>query len=165
LLLKKIAYAVLLFNVFMDIPSPSFATFDPSVPWTTRETPHFSLHYHQGGEEIARRPAQIAEDVHARLVPRIKWEPKERTHVVLVDATDESNGMSSPIPYNQMILFLTKPMSEPGFGTTEYDDWMRLLITMSTRISYSSTWCMMSQKLSRAFSGEYIFQTCSSRSG
>jgi hypothetical protein len=129
LLLKKIVYTVLLLNVFMGFPCSSLAKFDPSFIWTTLETPHFSIHYHQGGEEIARRTAQIAEDVHARLVPRIKWEPKRKTQIVLVDATDESNGMSTPLPYNQMILFLTQPVGEPGFGTTEYDDWMRLLIT------------------------------------
>ena len=28
-----------------------------------------------------------------------------------------------------MILVLTQPVGEPGFGTTVYDDWMRLLIT------------------------------------
>ncbi len=54
---------------------------------------------------------------------------KQKTQVVLVDAMDEANGMSTSMPYNQMILFLTQPMGEPGFGTTPYDDWMRLLIT------------------------------------
>jgi len=119
--LKKIVYAVLLGNVFIGLPWSSFAKFDPSFTWTTLETPHFFIHYHQGGEEIAGRTAQIAEDVHARLAPRIKWEPKQKTHIVLVDATDESNGMSTPLPYNQMILFLTQPVGEPGFGTTSYD--------------------------------------------
>ena len=58
-----------------------------------------------------------------------KWEPKQKTHLVLVDAMDEANGMASPIPYNQIVLFLTQPVGEPGFGTTPYDDWMRLVIT------------------------------------
>ena len=105
------------------------AKFDPSFVWTTLETPHFLVHYHQGGEETARRVAVIAEDVHSRLVPRIHWEPKEKTHVLLVDARDEANGATSPIPYNQIILFLARPAGGPGFGTTSYDDWMRLLIT------------------------------------
>ena len=48
----------------------AFAKIDPSFVWTTLETPHFLIHYHQG-----------AEDVHARLVPRIKWEPKEKTRL------------------------------------------------------------------------------------
>ena len=108
---------------------PAFAKFDPSFDWTTLETPHFLIHYHQGGEEIAQRAARIAEDVHARLVPRIRWEPKQKTHLVLVDATDEANGMSSPYPYNQMILYLTQPSGREGFGLTAVDDWLHLLIT------------------------------------
>ena len=126
LLLKKIIFACL---VFLFSASLSFAKFDPAFTWTTLETPHFYIHYHQGGENVARHAAQVAEDVHARLVPRIKWEPKQKTHIVLVDAMDEANGNTSVIPYNYMILFLTQPAGEPGFGTTAYEDWMRLLIT------------------------------------
>jgi Tol biopolymer transport system component len=128
-LLKKIVYAVLFCIVFIGLPSSPLAKFDPSFTWTTIETPHFLIHFHQGGEKIAKRTAQVAEDVHTRLVPRIKWEPKQKTHIVLVDATDESNGMSTPLPYNQMLLFLTQPVGELGFGTTSYDEWMQLLIT------------------------------------
>lgn len=109
--------------------SPSFAKFDPAFTWTTLETPHFYIHYHQSGEGVARHAAQVAEDVHARLAPRIKWEPKQKTHIVLVDAMDEANGMAGVMPYNQVILLLTQPVGEPGFGTTAYEDWMRLLIT------------------------------------
>jgi Tol biopolymer transport system component len=119
-----VCLAALLFSA-----SPAFAKFDPAFTWTTLETQHFLIHYHQAGEEIAKRAAQIAEDVHARLTPRIQWEPKEKTHLVLVDAMDEANGMASPIPYNQIILLLTQPVGEPGFGTTPYDDWLRLVIT------------------------------------
>ncbi len=109
--------------------SLAFAKFDPAFTWNTLESPHFFIHYHQGGEELAKRAAVIAEDVHARLVPRIKWEPKSRTHMVLVDAMDVSNGMAAPIPYNHITLFLTQPLGEPGFGTMAYDEWLRLLIT------------------------------------
>jgi Tol biopolymer transport system component len=124
---RKIILIVVIF--LLAATDSTHAKFDPSFEWTTLESPHFLIHYHEGGEEIAKRTAQIAEDVHARLSPRIKWEPKQKTHVVLVDATDESNGMSTPLPYNQMILFLTQPVGETGFGTTAYDEWMRLLIT------------------------------------
>ncbi len=115
--------------VLLMFPATAFAKFDPSYSWTTIETEHFLVHYHQGGEEAARKAAGIAEDVHGRLAPRIKWEPKQKTRLVLVDAMDEANGMASPIPYNQMIIFLTQPLGEPGFGTLAYDDWLRLVIT------------------------------------
>ncbi len=87
--MKKIVF---LFLVLLFSISPAFAKFDPSFTWTTLETPHFSIHYHQGEEEIAKRTAVIAEDVHDRLVPRIKWDPTGRTPSVLVDAMDDTNG-------------------------------------------------------------------------
>ncbi len=124
--MKKTIFTIF---ILMLLAAPSFAKFDPSFTWTTLETPHFLIHYHQGGEALARKTAQIAEDVHTRLVPRIKWEPKAKTQVVLVDSMDEANGMSTPIPYNLMVLFLTQPVGEPGFGATPYEDWMRMLIT------------------------------------
>jgi Tol biopolymer transport system component len=121
---------ILIVVIFLLIALDSgHAKFDPSFTWTTLESPHFLIHYHQGGDAIAKRTAQIAEDVHTRLVPRVKWEPKQKTHIVLVDAADESNGMTTPIPYNQVIIFLTQPSGGPGFGLTSYDDWLRLVIT------------------------------------
>jgi sugar lactone lactonase YvrE len=115
--------------LFLCVPSLSPAKFDPSFTWTTLETPHFLIHYHQDGEKLALKAASIAEDIHTRLVPRIKWVPKEKTHLVLVDAMDESNGYTSPIPYNQMVIFLTQPAGETSFGATSYDDWLRLVLT------------------------------------
>ncbi len=124
--MKKILF---LFLVLLLSAPPAFAKFDPSFTWTTLETPHFSIHYHQGEEEIAKRAAVIAEDVHDRLVSRIRWDPKGRTHIVLVDAEDATNGLTTPFPYNHITLYLTPPIGAPGFGTTAYDDWMRTLIT------------------------------------
>ncbi len=120
---------LILFFLILFSPVPSFAKFDPSFRWSTLETPHFLIHFHQGGEEIAQKAARIAEDVHARLVPRINWEPKAKTRLVLVDAMDEANGMAFPIPYNQMVILLTQPVGEPGFGAVSCDDWLRLVIT------------------------------------
>jgi Tol biopolymer transport system component len=124
--LKKILFFafLLLFHT-----SPVLAKFDPAFSWTTMKSPHFAIHYHQGEEEIAKRVAVIAEDVHDRLAPRIKWTPSGRTNLVLVDATDDPNGVASPFPYNYMVLYITQPAGGPGFGTTAYDEWMRLLIT------------------------------------
>lgn len=124
--MKKYLFLIISILVFA---SPSHAKLDPAFSWSTLETPHFLIHYHQGEEEIAKRTAVIAEDIHARLVPRIKWTPAGRTRIVLVDAMDESNGMTTPMPYNLMTLFITQPLGAPGFGTMAYDEWLRLLIT------------------------------------
>jgi WD40 repeat protein len=125
--LKKSFFAFSLLLLFCA--APAFAKFDPAFTWTTLETSHFLIHFHQDEEEIAKRTAVIAEDVHDRLVPLIKWDPKGRTHLVLVDSMDDSNGITTPFPYNQITLFITRPVGEPGFGTVAYDEWMRLLIT------------------------------------
>jgi len=61
--------AVILFLISaacLFFSSTTSAKFDPSFVWTTLETPHFFIHYHQGGEETAKKAAVIAEDVHAR---------------------------------------------------------------------------------------------------
>ncbi|MCK9420546.1 MAG: BamA/TamA family outer membrane protein [Nitrospirae bacterium] len=124
--MKKI---IILCLAFLFYAGSAFAKFDPAFTWTTLETPHFSIHYHQGEEELAKRTAVIAEDVHARLVPRIQWEPTGRTHLVLVDAMDATNGLTTVVPYRHITLYITPPVGAPGFGTTVYDEWMRTLIT------------------------------------
>lgn len=111
------------------LPAAAQAKFDPAFTWSTLETPHFLVHYHQGGEDTARRAAAIAEDVHRRLTQRMRWEPRQRTHMVLVDALDTANGYSSPIPYNHIVLYLTHPGGREGFGLVHTDDWLRMLIT------------------------------------
>lgn len=111
------------------LPAAASAKFDPSFEWMTLETPHFLIHYHQDGLETARRAAGIAEEVHRRLAPRIKWEPAERTRIVLVDATDDPNGAAQSIPYNRIVVYLTPPAGSQGLGLVHYDDWLRLVIT------------------------------------
>lgn len=108
---------------------PASAKFDPSYDWSTLESEHFLVHFHQEGEAVARRAASIAEDVHRRLAPRIHWEPTSKTRLVLVDAADEANGWATPIPYNIIYLYLSHPAGTQGFGLTSYDDWLRLVIT------------------------------------
>ena len=102
---------------------------DPSFSWMTLTSPHFLVHYHQGEESLARRAVILAEDVHNRLVPRMKSQPRNRTNIVLIDAMDDANGWATPMPYNLITLYITPPLGEPGFGAHPHDDWMRMLIT------------------------------------
>lgn len=102
---------------------------DPSFSWMTLTSPHFLIHYHQGEEALARRTVVLAEDVHHRLVPRMKSQPRERTNIVLIDALDDANGWATVMPYNLITLYITPPLGEPGFGAHPHDDWMRMLIT------------------------------------
>jgi sugar lactone lactonase YvrE len=116
----------LLFLFYLPI---SFAKTDPSFSWMTLTSPHFLIHYHQGEEALAQRVVVLAEDVHTRLVPRMKSQPHDRTNIVLVDALDDANGSATPLPYNLITLYITQPFGESIFGASNYDDWMRLLIT------------------------------------
>jgi hypothetical protein len=117
---------LLLFLLYLPA---AIAKTDPSFSWMTLTSPHFLVHYHQGEEALAKRAVVIAEDVHARLAPRMKSQPDTRTNIVLIDALDDANGWATPIPYNLITLYITQPFGESIFGAGNYDDWMRLLIT------------------------------------
>ncbi len=122
--MKKFIFLLLLLYCASGV-----AKTDPSFSWMTLTSPHFLIHYHQGEEALAKRAVVIAEDVHARLVPRMKSQPHTRTNIVLVDALDDANGYTTPLPYNLITLYITQPFGESIFGAGNYDDWMRLLIT------------------------------------
>jgi Tol biopolymer transport system component len=102
--------------------------FPPRYRWQTLTTGHFYVHFHQGEEEIARRAAAIAEDVHARLVPVMKWEPRARTHMILTDHVDVSNGSATPWPRNRIEIYVSAPGGDPSSPISYYDDWLELVI-------------------------------------
>lgn len=134
-----------LFSLFFFLPAKGHAGFiDPDFRFSTIETDHFAIHFHQGTGEIAYRAARIAEDVHSRVAPHLRWTPAEKTQVVLLDSSDIANGMATVLPYNMMYLYLSTPF--PDSTIAEYDDWLEILIlheyvhvlTMDTARGYSS---------------------------
>ncbi|MGZ8463594.1 MAG: peptidase S9, partial [Candidatus Deferrimicrobiaceae bacterium] len=98
------------------------AVFDPGFRFRTMETPRFSIHYHQGLDNVAARVARIAEAVHGRMVEAFQWSPAEKTQVVLVDSSDFANGYTGSLPYNAIVLFTVPPTLDSTIG--EYGDWM-----------------------------------------
>lgn len=108
-------------------PSPSYATsVDTFFRFSTIETEHFSIHFHQGIEDVAQRAATIAEEVHPSLVKEFNWEPLEKTQMVLIDDTDFTNGFATVLPYNRINIQVVPPSLDMTIG--EYDDWLRMLI-------------------------------------
>ncbi len=95
---------------------------DPDRVWRTLESEHFVVHYYEPLEDVARRVAAVAERSHTVLVPVFGHEPREKTHVVLVDDTDGANGFASVIPRNQITLFATAPNA--GSVLADHDDWL-----------------------------------------
>ena len=92
-----------------QIGSLHAANIDTSFKFSTIETEHFSIHFHQGLDETAQKTANIVEDLHSLLVSRFKWEPKERTQIVLIDDTDFANGFSTVLPYNTIYIKVVPP--------------------------------------------------------
>lgn len=105
------------------------ASYPPGYRWQTLETGHFLVLFHQGEEERAQRAAGIAESVHARLAPMMRWTPRAKTHVVLTDHVDVSNGSATPFPLNRIEIYVSAPGGDPTSPIAYYDDWLDLVIT------------------------------------
>lgn len=99
---------------------------DPSLRWRTIETQHFAVHYYEPLGLLARRTAVVAERAHRILVQVIGHQPRERTHIVLTDPTDDANGSATVLPYNVIRLYATAPDDLSPLG--DYDDWLTELI-------------------------------------
>lgn len=102
------------------------ASFDPGADWRTIETEHFRLHFPERIEDTARKAARIFEEIYSPITEQWSWKPWSYTEVILVDNTDDANGLSSVLPYNWMLLYVTPPT--PDSSLAHYDDWLRMLI-------------------------------------
>jgi hypothetical protein len=113
--------------VMLSAPLPGEARLDPRLQWSTLETPHFLLLFHDGNEEVAARAATIAEEAHQLLAPQLRWEPEEKTRIVLADVADAANGLATPFPFNRILIYLTPPLEAP-FSITDHEEWLRIVI-------------------------------------
>ncbi|HPQ80891.1 MAG TPA: hypothetical protein PLZ86_04125, partial [bacterium] len=100
--------------------------FDPGLDWHTIKTEHFRLHFPERLDEFARRAALILEEIYPDVTEKWNWKPRGYTEVVVVDNTDDSNGLSMVLPYNWMLLYVAPP--PPDSSLAHYDDWFRMLI-------------------------------------
>lgn len=133
---------------------------DISLKFSTIETEHFSIHFHQGLDDLAQNTAAIAEGVHPKLVKQFIWEPQEKTQIVLIDDNDFTNGYASVLPYNTIYMQTVPPFLVSTIG--EYDDWLRMLIvheythilTMDPARGYSS---VMRKIFGKPIPGDDIF--------
>jgi hypothetical protein len=105
-------------------PVQAASRYDPALRFRTLATPHFLIYFHQREAAIAQRFATIAEQVHRELTARLRTEPASRTHVILVDQNDLSNGWATPLPYDTIEITVAPPAARNVIGNT--DDWLRL---------------------------------------
>jgi hypothetical protein len=98
---------------------------DPRHRFRSLATPHFIIYFHQGEGALATRLAGIAEDTWRALRAALGTMPRDRTHVVLADETEEANGSAFPLPYNTVRITAAWPRGSDYIGRT--DDWLRLV--------------------------------------
>lgn len=111
--------------VFHNIPV-SAGVMDSSFKFSTIETEHFYLHYHQGLDKIASLASLISEEAHRELTSVFKWKPLEKTHIVLIDSSDFINAFATVLPQNMIYIQVVPPSEETPIG--EYDDWLKMVI-------------------------------------
>ncbi|VAW84825.1 hypothetical protein MNBD_GAMMA18-1513 [hydrothermal vent metagenome] len=116
---------ILLFTALSYSQAHATALHDPQLSWETLESQHFLIHFHQGETELANTLAAIAEQQHQRLSQAFNWRPKAKTHVVLTDRFDFSNGWATPLPQNHITLIVRPPTNANGLE--DYDHWLRLV--------------------------------------
>ncbi|MCU0690915.1 MAG: hypothetical protein MUF54_05885 [Polyangiaceae bacterium] len=89
--------------------------------------PHARLHYDESLEPIARRVADLFEDLHDSMAEELGWSPSQSVEIVLVDSSDSANGSASAFPYNTIRLFVTAPDDMSPLG--DHDDWHLELVS------------------------------------
>lgn len=98
----------------------------PFWSWKQIETEHFRFVFPAQVSKQAEAVARIYEEAHESLKEELRWEPRAKVNVLLVDNADSANGLTTPISRFGMLLYLTPP--DPFFSTDQYDDWLRLLV-------------------------------------
>lgn len=108
-------------------PAPAEAASDPSLKWSTIETPHFRITYHSGIETQAQHVANVCEGIHEKMTKVMGHTPKPKTEVVISDFSESANGSATALPYNALRLLVTAPEDLSPLG--DVDDWLYALIT------------------------------------
>ena len=114
------------FTLFVWLPAAQAQFVDPSLRWRTLDTAHFSVHFPEHLREQGRVVAGTAESVYPRVTARFSWTPALRTHVVVLDSLDVSNGLASPLPFNYIQIVLTPPDEGELLQNRE---WLELVLT------------------------------------
>jgi hypothetical protein len=103
------------------------ASWDPAYDWSTLETEHWRITFHQGEEALAVEVAGLADPLWERVAASIGTRPARKVELVLVDPTDDANGYASRLPVNTIVMFVTLPGDE---GTLSlYRDWNEAILT------------------------------------
>ena len=115
--------------LLLVVYSSSYAepvAWENKADWQTRSSDHFIIHFPNRLDATAIQALAIAEQVHLKLLPFFYTAPRNKTELVLVDDYDYSNGWATPLPFNQIRLYVNPPEDVDSLEHT--DDWLHGLI-------------------------------------
>ena len=96
----------------------------PEFNWQTFETDHFKIHFYDETEISAREAASVAEKVYDPITKFYDFYPKEKTHIILTDPDDYSNGAA--YYYDNKIKIWATPLDFELRGSHR---WLQNVIT------------------------------------
>ena len=96
----------------------------PEFNWQTFETKNFKVHFHDETEKSAREAASIAEIIYGPITNFYDFHPKEKTHIILTDPDDYSNGAA--YYYDNKIKIWATPLDFELRGSHR---WLQNVIT------------------------------------
>ena len=96
----------------------------PELNWHTFETDHFKIHFHDETEMTAREAATVAEKIYLPITEFYEYEPEYKTHLILIDPDDYSNGAA--YYYDNKIMIWASPLDFELRGSHR---WLQNVIT------------------------------------
>ncbi|MBS1959026.1 MAG: PD40 domain-containing protein [Bdellovibrionales bacterium] len=138
----------LLLSLLFSVPAAHAQNFidliglSPYTKYKTFETEHFNFIYQEGYFAFSERAAVHLEHAHEVLSPILKWEPRGKTNILVVDNSDSANGLTMPPLRVGIVLIATPP--DAWYATSYSDDWIKLLVfheyTHMLNIDATSNW-------------------------
>jgi len=96
----------------------------PELDWQTIETEHFLIHYHTETKRSAEEAAAVAEKIYKPVTSFYDFEPDTKTHLIIEDVDDISNGAA--YYYDNKILIWALPLD---FDLRGSHRWLNNVIT------------------------------------
>ncbi len=115
---------IVIYSLFMSFGFAQIEYNHPELNWYTFETENFKIHFHDETEMTAREAATVAEQIYPKITGFYEYEPKSKTHLVLLDPDDYSNGAA--YYYDNKILIWASPLDFELRGSHR---WLQNVIT------------------------------------
>jgi hypothetical protein len=108
------------------LASTAFAEgIEPAKDWLTADSAHFRIHYRSTWRTQAERVTRAAERAYPKITKALRWEPRSKTDILLIDQFDLPNGFATPLPFNTIGVFLAPP--DEG-ELLDNSDWLDMLL-------------------------------------